>query len=115
MTTIELHGLRLHGYHGVLEDERMAGQTFLFDVWLDLTAPPVGDRIEDTVDYRAVAACVRETSDGTRFQLLESLAAAVADELVSRFPLAQARVRVRKPEVRLEQPVEFSAVSVTRP
>lgn len=115
MTTIELYGLRLHGYHGVNEEERRVGQTFLFDLWLDLAAPPDTDDIGQTVDYRLIAATVREVSDRTKFQLLESLAAAVADELVARFPLAHARVRVRKPEVSLDPPVEFSAVTVTRP
>jgi dihydroneopterin aldolase len=115
MTTIELYGIRLHGHHGVLEEERRAGQTFLFDLWLDLASPPAVDRIEDTVDYRRIVACVREVSGGMEFQLLESLAAAVADELLARFALAQARVRVRKPEVRLDPPAEFSAVTVVRP
>ena len=37
------------------------------------------------MDYRAVAACVREVSDGA-IPLIEKLAAAVADELAARFP-----------------------------
>jgi 7,8-dihydroneopterin aldolase/epimerase/oxygenase len=111
---IELHGLELHGYHGVLETEARAGQRFLFDVWLE-TDQPAADRIEDAVDYREVAACVREVSDATRFQLLESLAAAVADELVSHFGVRRVRVRVRKPDVRLDLPVEQAAVTVERP
>jgi len=115
MTTIELYGLTLHGYHGVLEEERSVGQTFLFDLWLDLAAPPAADLIEGAVDYRLIAAAVREVSDRTRFQLLESLAAAVAEELLVRFPLTHARVRVRKPEVQLDPRVEFSAVTVVRP
>jgi dihydroneopterin aldolase len=114
LTAIELHGLELHGFHGVLDEEARDGQVFLFDVWLEVDRP-AADRIEDAVDYRAVAACVREVSDTTRFQLLESLAAAVADELMARFPVRQVRVKVRKPEVRLDPPVEYSAVTVERP
>lgn len=114
MITVELHGLALLGYHGVEEDERRRGQRFLFDVWLDVVEPS-GDRIEDAVDYRKVAACVREVSDGARFRLLESLAAAIAEQLVSRFPVQRARVRVRKPDVELDPPVEYAAVAVERP
>jgi dihydroneopterin aldolase len=33
---IALHGIELHGHHGVLEDERRQGQRFLFDVELDV-------------------------------------------------------------------------------
>lgn len=114
MITIELHGLALLGHHGVEEDERRRGQRFLFDLWLDVVEP-AGDRIEDTVDYREVAACVREVSDGARCRLLETLAAAIAEELVSRFPVARVRVRVRKPDVELDPPVEYAAVAVERP
>jgi 7,8-dihydroneopterin aldolase/epimerase/oxygenase len=110
-TTIELHGLELHGNHGVLEREREQGQRFLFDVELDVPAP-LDDSIEAAVDYRAVAAAVREISERRAFALLETLAAAVAEALLTRFPASRVRVRVRKPDVELDPPVEYSAVSV---
>lgn len=111
---VELHGLELHGRHGVLDQERAVGQRFLFDVELDVGGAGTSDRIEDAVDYRLVAACVREVSDASAYHLLEALATAVADELLSRFPVSSARVRVRKPEVVLDPPVAFAAVSVER-
>ena len=113
--TVELRGLELHGRHGVLEDERRDGQRFLFDLWLEVGAEAgETDRLEDAVDYREFVALVRDVSDGHAFRLLEALATAVADALLARFPVAQARVRVRKPDVRLAVPVEFAAVSVER-
>ena len=112
---IELLGIALHGYHGVLEHERRDGQRFLFDVELEVGEAGSSDRIEDAVDYRDVAACVREVSDGRAFRLLEALATALADELVARFPAAKrVEVRVRKPDVVLEPPVEVAAVSAVR-
>lgn len=112
--TIELYGLELWGHHGVEEDERRDGQRFLFDLWLDVPETALSDRLEDAVDYREVAALVREVSDGRQYRLLEPLAAALADALLARFPAERARVRVRKPDVTLDPPVEFSAVSVER-
>jgi 7,8-dihydroneopterin aldolase/epimerase/oxygenase len=115
MMTIELVGLELHGYHGVNEDERRDGQPFVFDVWLEVPdGTGASDRIEDTVDYREVAALVREVSDGRKFQLLEALAATLAEALLARFPAEAARVRVSKPQVKLDPPVEYSAVTVER-
>ena len=112
---IELYGLRLEGHHGVEEEERARGQTFLFDLWLDVSDAGVFDRIEEAVDYREVARAVQEVSHRRRFHLLEALAAEVADTLLERFgDIERARVRVRKPEVQLEPPVEYSAVSVER-
>ena len=98
---IEIEGITLRGLHGVLDHERRDGQVFSFDVALEL-AEPAEDDIDATVDYRDVVACVRETSDGRAFQLLESLAAEVAGELMRRFPLSGATVRVGKPELELE-------------
>ena len=93
---LELEGLEVFGRHGVLEEERRDGQTFFYDITLDVSDAGLSDLIEDAVDYREVAACVQEVSDGRRFQLLEALAAAVADAIVERFDVRHVRVRVRK-------------------
>lgn len=113
--TIELTGLLLHGFHGALDWERERGQNFLFDLELEVGDAGSSDRLEDAVDYRDVAACVREVSDGRAYHLLEALATAVADELAARFRLERVSVRVRKPDVVLDPPVTYAAVRVTRP
>jgi dihydroneopterin aldolase len=113
--TIELEGLELRGFHGALEEEREQGQTFLFDV--ELLAHDAGvrtDKLADTVDYTKVFECIRKVSDGQRFNLIEALAAAVADALLEAFPIVRARVRVRKPEVKLGAPIEWTAATVER-
>ena len=62
---VELLGLELHGFHGVLPEEREHGQRFLVDVRLEPLDELAGrsDDIRDAVDYRAVVAIVREISD----------------------------------------------------
>jgi len=109
---IELHGLELHGYHGVLEEERVNGQTFWYDVELEVGEWGASDRLEDAVDYRAVAAAVREVNE-QRFDLLEALAATTAETLRERFPVARVKVRVRKRPAGMG--VEYSAVTAERP
>ena len=93
---LELEGLAIFGRHGVLEEERRDGQEFLYDIRLDVGEAGSSDRIEDAVDYREVADCVREVSDSRSFNLLEALAGAVADALAERFPAHSVRVRVKK-------------------
>jgi len=110
---VELRGLELPGRHGVLEWERETEQPFVYDVELELPEPK-SDELGETVDYREVVALVREVAGGRQFQLLESIAAAVADTLLARFPAGSVRVRVRKPEVEPGAPVEFAAASVRR-
>jgi dihydroneopterin aldolase len=73
-----------------------------------------GDELADTVDYRDVVGCVRAVSDGRRFNLIEALAAAVADTLLAQFPVTRVRVRVRKPDVRLDAPVAYAAATIER-
>jgi dihydroneopterin aldolase len=112
---VELHAIELHGKHGALDWEREQGQRFLVDVELEVGEAGSSDRLEDAIDYRDVAACVREVSDARAYRLLEALATAVADELLARFAVERVSVRVRKPEVVLDPPVEFAAARATRP
>jgi dihydroneopterin aldolase len=112
---LELHGLHVFGYHGVEEEEQRLGQLFLYDVEMEVGERGADDRIESAVDYRLVATAIREVSN-RRFDLLEALAAAVADTLLERFAVETVRVRVRKPQVKpAGMTVEFSAVTVERP
>ena len=107
---VEIHGLELHGKHGVNENERREGQTFLFDVTLEVPEPS-DDSIDATVDYRAVRDCVREICDARAFQLLETLVAAVADAIVARFEVISVEVRVRKPGIAW---AEWTGVTASR-
>lgn len=77
---IELRGLRVTGVHGVLEEERQRRQPFEvdLDVWADLAAASASDRLEDTVDYGALAAAAESVVASRSFRLLEALAGEVA-------------------------------------
>jgi len=114
--TIELFGLVVFGHHGYLEAERRLGQRFLVDLWVDVHGEATGtDRIEDTVDYRRLAALVREVFAGPERLLLEGLAGAIADGIVARHAAVErVKVRVRKPDVVLDPPVDYAAVVVER-
>lgn len=109
---VELSGLEVFGRHGVLPEER-SGQTFLYDIEVETSDAALSDRIEDAVDYREVAELVRVVSDGKRFDLLEPLAAAIADVLVARFDAQRVKVRVRKPTP-YGVPAAWAAATVER-
>lgn len=112
---IEIEGLEVKGFHGATKREKKEGQPFLFDV--QVVAHDAGvrsDHLADTVDYTQLVDRVREICEGERFNLIEALAAAIVDDLMERFPISRARVRVRKPRVRLGTPVEFTAATIER-
>lgn len=109
---VELRGLEVHGFHGAYAEEQREGQLFWFDVRLEVGERGADDDLERAVDYTLVADAIREVSDRRRYDLLEALASAVAEELHVRFAPEHVKVRVRKQPAGL--PVEFSAVTVAR-
>jgi dihydroneopterin aldolase len=115
MITVELRGLRVFGRHGVHEHEQRDGQDFLFDVDLEVGDRGTSDHIEDAVDYGAVARAVQELSDAQRYDLLEALATAIANELLRRFDAERVLVRITKPAVHPGGLEGLAGVSVSRP
>jgi 7,8-dihydroneopterin aldolase/epimerase/oxygenase len=112
---VALQNLRLLGYHGVHAHEKEQGQEFVFDVELEVGERGATDRIEDAVDYSEVARAVKETSDARSYNLLEALAAAVADDLVARFSPVSVAVRVSKPGAHPGGLDATPVVTVSRP
>lgn len=107
---IEVHGLEVFGRHGVNEEEREQGQTFLVDVTLERPEPGE-DSIEATADYRIVRDVVQLVSTEQAYRLLESFAAAAADALAAALPGVAVRLRVRKPGIAW---AEWAGVTVER-
>ncbi|TML80969.1 MAG: dihydroneopterin aldolase [Actinobacteria bacterium] len=108
---VEVHGLELFGRHGVGDDERRDGQTFLVDVTLDI-AEPKEDEIEATIDYRSVRDIVRRINDSESYQLLETFAAKIADALNTELRVQRVRVSVHKPGIAW---AEWTGVTCERP
>jgi dihydroneopterin aldolase len=108
---VEVHGLELFGRHGVNEDERRDGQTFIFDVTLEI-AEPREDAIDATIDYRLVRDIIRRVNDAQSYQLLETLAAAIADALNAELRVQSVRVSVRKPGIAW---ADWTGVTCERP
>jgi FolB domain-containing protein len=84
---------------GVNEDERVKKQEVLINITLftDLTKPSITDRLEDTVDYRALKKKVLAMVEDSKFFLIEALAGAVAGICLEDPIVSQAVVRVDKP------------------
>jgi dihydroneopterin aldolase len=96
---ISLRGLRVRGHHGVLPTEREHGQEFGVDVELevDTRAAAAGDDLNETVDYAALADRLAEVVAGEPVNLIETLAARLADVCLSDPRVRAATVEVHKP------------------
>jgi dihydroneopterin aldolase len=99
-----LEGMEFFGYHGDIEAERSLGGRYSVDVELlaDLRAAGRSDSIDDTIDYVRCFQVVRDLVENRQYRLLEALAEAIAQALLTEHARADAvRVRVAKqPPVR---------------
>ena len=98
---IRLKNIQIYAYHGAHAHEREHGARFEIDVELlaSLERAVKSDDLADTIDYVKLQESVVSISTSKRFNLLESLADAIATELQSRFTAREVIVRVRKPGV----------------
>lgn len=110
---IELRGLRALGAHGALPEERDRLQPFEVDLDLHLDLAPAchSDSLADTVDYGTLAQRVEGVVAHGHFSLLEALAQAVADAVLSDERVVAVTVRVRK--LRPPVPLDIASVGVT--
>lgn len=96
---ISLRGLRVHGYHGVLPTERRDGQEFVIDVELEVDTRESAktDDLADTVDYATLADRIAAVVSGEAVNLIETLAARVAEVCLVDPGVRAATVEVHKP------------------
>ena len=112
---IELRGLRMRGYHGVLEHERRDGQDFVVDitVWIDLDRAMATDDLADTFDYRLLTQRAADIVAGPAKNLIETVAGDIANEVMTDQRVHAVEVVVHKPDAPLPQSFDDVAV-VTR-
>ncbi|MBS0350589.1 MAG: dihydroneopterin aldolase [Proteobacteria bacterium] len=107
MDRIFLKQLAVPAIIGIHEHEQLQPQT----IWLDLEAQidaskaAATDHIASTVDYSAIYRYLKDFIPTTRFQLLETLAAVLADQLLHSFSLSWLRLTITK------KPQDLSAVT----
>ena len=117
MDEIALTGLRVRGFHGVLPFEREEGQDFLVDALLsvDTRAAALSDTLSDTVDYGDLAARLAAVVGGEPVDLLETLAARLAEECLADERVISVRLTVHKPSAPVGLPFTDVSVTVERP
>lgn len=96
---VYIRGLEVETVIGVYAWERTLRQTLVFDLDLacDARRAAASDRIGDALDYDAVATHLRTLVEASSYQLLESLAEALAGSLLREFGIGWLRLRIAKP------------------
>jgi 7,8-dihydroneopterin aldolase/epimerase/oxygenase len=116
-TKIELKNLAFFARHGLLEEEARLGQRFRLDVRVEIdpTLDLAADDPEQTVNYVALYALVKDVFEGSRFNLIESCADAIAREVLAAFSkVLEVTVVVKKPAVPVDCICDYFSAEVTR-
>jgi len=108
-----LSGIRADGRHGARSGEKDLPQPFVVD--LDLEVNVGEDRIGGTADYREVTERVRAVVEQGSFDLIESMAEAIARECLTFDRVLRASVIVHKPNAAARLGIEGTAAAVTLP
>ena len=86
-TKIVVKGLTLRGFHGVLEQERIVGNEFVYDVTIEypFERAAMADDVSLTLSYVDVIQIIRERN-AQPVKLLETLAVSIKSSLQAAFP-----------------------------
>jgi len=108
-----LSGIHAEGLHGARPGEQDSPQPFVVD--LDLEVEVASDSIDATADYRGVSEQVRALVEERSFDLIESMAGAIADACLAFDGVTRATAVVHKPNAASRLGIDGVAAAVTRP
>ena len=93
-----LHDLRVQTTIGIFDWERRIRQTIGIDLEMasDVRKAAATDEIDDALDYKKVAKRIIAFVEAAEFQLVESLAEAIAKIVTDEFAVPWVRVSVNK-------------------
>jgi dihydroneopterin aldolase len=110
-------GVRASGKHGALEQEKLVAQEFVVDVEIksDLDEAARTDDLAKTVDYESISVLIHQIVTTTSYNLIETLAAKIADEIMDSSPrIDGVKVTVHKPTAPISVPFGDVAVTIKR-
>jgi dihydroneopterin aldolase len=108
-----LSGIRASGRHGARPGEKDEPQDLVID--LDVEVNVGDDDIEGTADYREITETVRSIVEERSFDLIESMAAAIADEILSLDRVVRVTAVVHKPNAAGRLGIDGVAAAATAP
>ena len=101
MDTIFLSEVKVETKLGVPDWERLKPQTIILDI--EIAMPHSNscqtDEIEDTIDYGAVVARIRQTLSERSFKLVEALAEHLCQIILNEFGAPWVKIKVAKPGI----------------
>jgi dihydroneopterin aldolase len=99
MDRVFIEDLRIETTIGIYDWEKKIRQVVAFDIEMafDNRRPAASDRIEDTLDYKAVSKRLKAFVGDSRFELVETLAERCAEIIQQEFGVEWLRLKLSKP------------------
>lgn len=110
-----LKNMVFYGYHGAFDAERELGQKYEVDVELHTNLSLPGDDPDLALSYVDAFTVVKEMVEERDFNLIEAMAEAIAQQILTMFELDQVLVRVRKYQVPIGGVMDYLEVELARP
>ena len=113
---ISICGLEITARHGVLNEEKINPQKFVFDLDLevDFLRAAKDDDINSTVNYAEVCALIERTTEENKFNLIEKLCCECAFKVLENFErVRKIKITCSKPQAPVKQKFENISVTVT--
>lgn len=113
---IKIEGLEVFAHHGVFEEEKKEGQTFVISATLytDTRLSGRSDDLKDTVNYGDVAYFIDSYISRGGHNLLEKLANDLARDLLTHFNIEGLELQIEKPQAPIDLNFKFVAVKIKR-
>lgn len=116
MDSIVVNRLEFYGRVGVSQAERDVGQRLVatIEAEYDLRRAGQSDDLRDTISYSELARVVRDVGTTVRCDLLEHLAARMADAILDDFPATAVRIRLVKQPPPTDMTIHSAGVEILR-
>jgi dihydroneopterin aldolase len=109
-----LSGIRASGRHGARPGEKDEPQELVVDLDIEVSVGD-DDDIVGTADYRGITDIVRTIVQDRSFDLIETVAAEIADAVLAVDPIVRVTAVVHKPNAATRLGVDGVAAAVTAP
>ena len=113
---LRIQGMRFYAYHGAIPEEEKLGGHFIVDAEIigDFSYDRTKDELEHTVDLEEVFRLTEQIVTERRFNLIETLADEIAEEILEKYDVDEVIITVRKESPPIPGMVSAMEAIVTR-
>jgi len=108
-------GMKFFGHHGVTGEEKEKGGNYEVDceILTDITKCAAGDNLDDAIDYDTVYYLIREHLENRGYNLVETIAEKLKEEIKGMTNADKILVRVRKMSPPVDGRMDYFEVEVS--